>query len=114
MEPIEIYPVEESPAYVRTLEERVHALEAQLEERTRREEVLQAQAIIMEAQRERMTQLMREADEMLQDQIRTCRAREQLITRREDELDDREDYLVGAQIHQDEAYVRVRGLLMEE
>ena len=114
MEIIEVYPVEESAAYVRILESRIQALMRELDIRRQREDALVARTVIMDEQQVRMAELLQEADRMLEDQIDQCRQREALILTREDQLDDREDHLVTVQITQDTAFDRIRGLIVEE
>ena len=68
----------------------------------------------LDQQRERLTRLLKEADEMLAEQIAQCRTREERVLTREDLLDDRKDYLVGIQITQEEAREHIRDLLIEQ
>ena len=114
MEVIEIYPVEESAPYVRVLEERIRRLEGRLAQQNQREQILIERTATLDSQQAELSRLLLEADNMLQEQILNCRSREELASRREGQLDAREDYLVSIQLVQEEAIDHVRGLIIED
>ena len=114
MEPIEIYPVEESAGYVRALEERIRRLESRIEQHQQQELLLMERTTTLNGQRTELTRLLKEADDMLKAQIEACRDRERLVAQREAQLEARENYLVAVQFAQEEAIDRVRGLIVEE
>ena len=69
---------------------------------------------LQDQQRERLTQLLKEADDVLAEQIIQCRTQEEQVLTREDQLNNQEDYLIGFLITQHEAREQVRGLPVKE